>query len=116
MQLESNDKLICSNIMFVTQKLGKYDGKLKSFTVEDYNLVLNMQNDEEIFNSVFFNKERKISEMEIKKLSGKNEANNASACPRCGSARYNVDKQTRASDEARSFYIKCGVCGLTEME
>lgn len=110
------DQIPCLNIMYVTKSLERYDGHLKSVTIQDYNFIQNMTDEKDIFDSVFFDAQRKVSEMEIKKLSGKNEANNAEPCPRCGGARYNVDKQTRSADEARSFYIKCGTCGLTESE
>lgn len=116
MVIVSNDKIICLNIMYITNKLNRNDGIVKDIKESDYNLVANMQDDENIFNSIFFDKQREVNEMEVKKLSGKNEANNAEPCPRCGNARYHVDKQTRSQDEARSFYIKCGTCGLTVTE
>lgn len=110
------DQVIASQVLFNIRQLGNSKGPIKTVTDEQLYYVNTMRNKEDIFNTPFFDKQRKVAEMEIKKLSSKNEANNADPCPRCGGARYNIDKQTRSSDEARSFYIKCGTCGLTQSE
>lgn len=111
------DQMIFLNIMYVTKMTENNKGILTSVTEEDYHFLQNkIETEDQIFDTPFFDKQRKVAEMEVKKLSGKNEANNAEPCPRCGGARYNIDKQTRSSDEARSFYIKCGSCGLTQSE
>lgn len=110
------DQTFALNIMYISNLTGNSKGFEEPVTAKDYSFVENMSKKEDIFDTPFFSKQKKISEMEIKKLSGKNEANNAEPCPRCGGARYNIDKQTRSSDEARSFYIKCGSCGLTQSE
>jgi DNA-directed RNA polymerase subunit M/transcription elongation factor TFIIS len=68
--------------------------------------------EENLFDSVVFQKQRKINDMKIKKLSGKNEANNAPKCPRCGNERYYLDEQRRAGDEIRNFDIVCPSCNL----
>lgn len=110
------DQTFAVNIMYVSNVTGINKGFEEPLTLNDYNFASAMTKKEDIFDTPFFSKQRKVAEMEIKKLSGKNEANNAEPCPRCGGARYNIDKQTRSSDEARSFYIKCGSCGLTQSE
>lgn len=116
MSTTNYDQGIALYQMYVINHTKNQDGIIKDLTEEQYNFVRDMKNEEGIFDSIFFKEQRKISEMEVEKLSGRNEANNASACPRCGGERYNVDKQTRSFDEGRSFYIKCGTCGLTESE
>lgn len=98
--------------------LGFYDHipEIKNNKKHHSDFLRSIENDKDIFESKIFEPQRKIKEMEIQKLAGKNEANNAPPCPRCGGDRYNIDKQTRSGDEARSFYIKCGTCGLTQTE
>ncbi len=110
------DQVIASNILHNTKYLGNSKGIVRNVTSEQIMFIDTMAREEDIFDSPFFDKQRSVAEMEIRKLSSKNEANNADPCPRCGGARYNIDKQTRSSDEARSFYIKCGTCGLTQSE
>ena len=116
MTIVSNDKNININIMLLMNKLNKTNSLLKTVTVEDYNFLTSIENDEDIFDTCFFEKQRKVHEMEIERLSNKNVSSDVEPCPRCGGVRYRMDKQTRANDEARTFFIKCGTCGLQETE
>lgn len=80
---------------------------------QHYQKLSQVKSEDEIFDSVIFERQRKISNMKVKKLSGKNEANNAPKCPRCGNERYYLDEQRKAGDEIRNFEIKCPSCRLT---
>lgn len=79
---------------------------------EMYIFLSQITSEEDLFDTVIFEKQRKINDMKIKKLSGKNEANNAPKCPRCKSERYYLDEQRKAGDEIRNFDIVCPNCNL----
>jgi DNA-directed RNA polymerase subunit M/transcription elongation factor TFIIS len=84
------------------------------FAEKKFNELKNVKTEEELFNTIIFDEQRKINNMKIEKLSGKNETNNASKCPKCQGDRYYVDEQRRAGDEARTFEIRCPGCRFVQ--
>lgn len=68
----------------------------------------------EFFDTPIFYKNKRINDMMITKLSGKNEANQGPPCPRCGGERYFLRIQRRGSDEMANNELHCSGCGLVQ--
>lgn len=82
---------------------------------QKYYQLSQINSEEDLFDTVIFEQQQKINDMKIKKLSGKNETNNAEKCPKCKSDRYYVDEQRKAGDEPRNFEIRCPTCNLVQL-
>lgn len=76
--------------------------------------VNRVSNINEFFDTPIFAKKKKINDMMITKLSGKNEANQGPACPRCGGERYFLRIQRRGGDEMANNELHCSGCGLVQ--
>ena len=66
------------------------------------------------FNSKVYKLNQETEKMVVEKLAGKNEANTASKCPKCGSDRFKITAQRRSSDEPMNHEIHCPSCRLIE--
>lgn len=77
---------------------------------ENEQKLIDCKTEEQFFNLNIFKNQQKTYDMMVKKLSGKNEANNAPKCNKCGSDRFYLDRQTRSADEERNFEIHCPGC------
>lgn len=92
-------------------KSGYFNDILTDEEIQELEIQLpKIKNNEQFFELSIFKENIKIYNMMIKKLSGKNEANNAPPCGICGSDRFYVDLQRRSGDEARNFEIHCPGC------
>ncbi len=68
------------------------------------------------FASKIYEINKDTEKMVVEKLAGKNEANTASECPRCGSDRFKISAQRRSSDEPMNHEIHCPTCKLIEIK
>ena len=82
--------------------------------IQDIYLLRSAVTKEDFYKSKVYRINQEMNDKTIKKLSGKNEANTAPPCPKCGSERYKVTAQRRASDEPMNHEITCPSCSAVE--
>lgn len=73
-----------------------------------------ISNVDQFFNTTIFKKNKKINDMMIDKLSGKDKDNDNTPCPRCGGERKFLRVQRRAGDEGANNELHCVSCGLVQ--
>ena len=77
-------------------------------------LLQSVKDVNDFFKSKVYKVNNDVERMVVEKLAGKNEANTASKCPRCGSDRFKISAQRRSSDEPMNHEIHCPSCRLVE--
>jgi len=84
--------------------------------INESSRLLQISNVSSYYDCKVFAENAKLKEMVLKKLSGKNEANTAPPCPRCGSDRYSISAQRRSADEPMNHEIHCPTCNNIEFK
>lgn len=98
-------------------ELGCYDSLPEYLTEhknKDIEALSKATTKNDYFSINLFNSNKKQKEYVTEKLAGKNDANTAGPCPRCGTERFKVTAQRRSMDEPMNHEIHCPGCRKIE--